>query len=76
VKRLGKSRRDDALIEGMVKLCHSLGIDTIAEFVESADQAEKLRKMGVKYGQGWLFGKPSDALGLPSTAATAARPRR
>ncbi len=76
VKRLGKSRRDDALIEGMVKLCHSLGIDTIAEFVETAEQAEKLRKMGVKYGQGWLYGKPSDAVGLPATAATGTRPRR
>jgi EAL domain-containing protein (putative c-di-GMP-specific phosphodiesterase class I) len=76
VKRLGKSRRDDALIEGMVKLCHSLGIDTIAEFVETAEQAEKLRKIGVKYGQGWLYGKPADTVGLPPVATTAARARR
>ena len=30
---------------------------TVAEFVETADIAQKLRALGVDYGQGYAFGK-------------------
>jgi len=35
------------------------GKQTVAEFVETPDQLERLRKMGVDYGQGYLLGKPN-----------------
>jgi EAL domain-containing protein (putative c-di-GMP-specific phosphodiesterase class I)/GGDEF domain-containing protein len=34
------------------------GKKTVAEFVETAEQLEKLGKIGVDYGQGYLLGKP------------------
>jgi EAL domain-containing protein (putative c-di-GMP-specific phosphodiesterase class I) len=37
----------------------SEGKQTVAEFVETPDQLERLRKVGVDYGQGYLLGKPS-----------------
>jgi EAL domain-containing protein (putative c-di-GMP-specific phosphodiesterase class I) len=43
----------------MIHLCNELGIDTIAEFVETEEQAEQIKSWGVILGQGYLFGKPS-----------------
>ncbi len=34
------------------------GKETVAEFVETTEQLEKLREIGVNYGQGYLLGKP------------------
>jgi len=58
VKRIGQSKRDEVMLGGLVRLCDELGIQTVAEFVETKAQADVLRAMGVGLGQGWLFGKP------------------
>ncbi len=47
-----------AFLRSMVSLCRELGIKTIAEWVETEEQAEMLRGLGVGYAQGWLFGRP------------------
>ena len=42
-------------------LARDLGIDAIAEGVETAEQLAQLRELGCKYGQGYLFSKPLDS---------------
>ena len=42
----------------MLSLSKELKVSTIAEMVETEEQASALRELGVTYGQGWLFGKP------------------
>jgi len=59
IKQAVRDRRDEAILKAMIVMCRTLGIFTIAEFVETEDQATKLREMGVDYGQGYLFGRPS-----------------
>jgi len=71
VDRLGRSAKDDAMIRGLVRLCDELGIVTIGERVETRAQADTLRRLGVKYGQGWLFGKPMAAPIIPWDFAAA-----
>ena len=34
-------------------------MSTIAEMIETEDQATAVRALGVGYGQGWLFGHPA-----------------
>lgn len=76
VKRLGYSPRDDAMMKGIVSLCRDLHIKTIAEMIETNDQAAALRAIGVEYGQGYLFGKPGATAQLPpATVARIARRR-
>ena len=46
-------------LRAMATLCADLGIETIGEMVEDEDVAQFLVEAGVRYGQGYLFGKPS-----------------
>ena len=46
------------LLHGIIGLARSLGLQTIAEGVETAAQATQLRDFGCHLGQGYLFGRP------------------
>jgi len=48
-------------IVAIVSLAHALGIDAIAEGVESEEQADRLRELGCELAQGYLLGKPKPA---------------
>lgn len=48
-----------ALVRALVSFADALGIDVIAEGIESAAAAELLRDLGVRYGQGYHFGRPA-----------------
>jgi len=49
---------DQAMVESINNIGHLMGIKTIAEFVEHLDIAERLRELGVDYGQGYGLAKP------------------
>jgi EAL domain-containing protein (putative c-di-GMP-specific phosphodiesterase class I) len=56
-----------AMVETIVHVSHSLGICTVAESVETAEQVKILRELGADVGQGYFFAKPlavEDALML------------
>ena len=48
-----------AFIRSIVGLCADLGIQTIAEYVETAEIANFLKLLKVRYAQGYLYGKPT-----------------
>ena len=47
-----------AIIEGSVMIAERFGVHTVAEGVETVEQARLLHAIGVTYLQGYLFGKP------------------
>jgi EAL domain-containing protein (putative c-di-GMP-specific phosphodiesterase class I) len=53
-----------AVIRAILALASTLGIDTIAEGIETQAQREALEQLGCVYGQGYLFGSPAAASGL------------
>ena len=61
---------DHVLLEGIVKLGHSLGIDVVAEGIEREEQAAMLRRMGCRQAQGFLFSRPVDEASVPMLLAS------
>jgi EAL domain-containing protein (putative c-di-GMP-specific phosphodiesterase class I) len=51
-------RNSQATVCAVVELARGLKIETVAEYVENAEIAEQVKKMGVDYAQGYAFGKP------------------
>lgn len=62
VRDVLRSSRDQAFIKAITRLCKEINVQTVAEFVEDEKQAVTLRNLGVDFGQGYLFGKPSPEL--------------
>jgi len=60
-----ESNEDSNIVKTIISLGHQLGMDVIAEGIETAEQLAGLRKLNCNYGQGYFFSKP-----LPEDAAT------
>lgn len=58
VKDILTSSFDMTFIRFVVQLCHDVGIEVCLEGVETEEEYEIVRSMGLDYIQGYLFGKP------------------
>jgi diguanylate cyclase (GGDEF)-like protein len=58
VKGIAKNYLDYALVESIQKIGTSMGLHTIAEYVETEDIARKLVQIGVVMGQGYYLSPP------------------
>ena len=47
-----------AVINAVVALAQGFDMDIVAEGMETAEQAETLRRSGCHIGQGYFFGRP------------------
>jgi EAL domain-containing protein (putative c-di-GMP-specific phosphodiesterase class I) len=48
------------IVRAITTLAHSIGIDVVAEGIETNQQLELLQTLGCELGQGYLFSKPLD----------------
>jgi len=69
VAGLTRDRRTQDMVNGIVQLLHSLKLTSIAEGVETAEQAEQLTAMGWDLAQGYYFGRPAAVTGVAVAAA-------
>lgn len=53
-----RSQRSSAVVGAILALAHSLGIEVVAEGIETEAQRQALVAMGCVYGQGFYFGRP------------------
>lgn len=58
VRRMAVDRIAESIVSGIARAAETLGVPTIAEHVESAAAAERLRELGVTLGQGFHLGRP------------------
>jgi EAL domain-containing protein (putative c-di-GMP-specific phosphodiesterase class I) len=52
---------DEAFVDAILRLGESLGLAAVAEGIEHPAQAARLRELGCRFGQGYLFGRPEPA---------------
>ena len=58
VHNVGFDGDNQALCEAMVVLAHKLGLQVIAEGVETAEQRDFLHAVGCDFAQGYLYSQP------------------
>ncbi len=58
VKDIANNKADVAIVKSMNEIAHSLGMETIAEYVENNEIHEILKTIGVDYAQGYGIQKP------------------
>ncbi len=67
VGRLAAGDGQAEIVNTIATLAHNLGLEVIAEGIETVQQYEWLKTLGCEFGQGYLFSRP-----LTASAATAA----
>jgi len=60
VKDIATDNTSYAMVKSINEVGHTMGIKTIAEFVENEDILVKLKEIGVDYAQGYHIHKPED----------------
>lgn len=61
VKNIGIDVNDEIIIKSTIALAHNLGLQVLAEGIETESQRKFLVKNGCTYGQGYYFSKPLTA---------------
>lgn len=58
VREMRQDRRDQAIVQSMIDIGHSLDKEVVAEFVEDAETLQQLIRMGINHAQGYYIGRP------------------
>jgi diguanylate cyclase (GGDEF)-like protein len=58
VRDILTDRNSQATVKAVVELARGLGIETVAEYVESEEIGREMRRLGVDYAQGYAYGIP------------------
>jgi EAL domain-containing protein (putative c-di-GMP-specific phosphodiesterase class I) len=58
VSKICKSSEDAAVVDGMIRIAHGLGLKVVCEGVETAEERDRLKSFGCDFGQGYYFDRP------------------
>ncbi|MFF7872423.1 aminotransferase class I/II-fold pyridoxal phosphate-dependent enzyme [Streptomyces qaidamensis] len=58
IDNIARDAQQVALVEGIVRIADTLGLQVIAEGIENTAQRDLLAGMGCRFGQGFLFARP------------------
>jgi diguanylate cyclase (GGDEF)-like protein/PAS domain S-box-containing protein len=75
INDLGSSPADQAIVEAMIVMAHKLGMQVIAEGVETEDQSRMLQVAGCDFAQGYLFARPMPIADFFQTIPSRITPR-
>jgi len=54
-----ESTQSMQIVQSSIDLAHSLGMNVVAEGIETKDVGDKLLELKCDYGQGWHYGRPA-----------------
>ncbi len=58
VRDSGNNPRTESMVRAIAQLAHTMGMETVAEYVETDDLRTRMTALGVDYGQGFAIGRP------------------
>jgi EAL domain-containing protein (putative c-di-GMP-specific phosphodiesterase class I) len=61
--RIEEAEGNLAIVKAIVTLAHQLGMEVVAEGIQTAEQLARLRALGCEYGQGYFISEPVAADG-------------
>ncbi len=61
IRDLQHGGREATFVKHLVNMCAELNVRTLAEMVETAEAQDAVKRAGVDYAQGWLYGRATDA---------------
>ncbi|MDJ0715038.1 MAG: EAL domain-containing protein [Prochloraceae cyanobacterium] len=61
VDNMEVKRENRKIVQALVSLAQNIGMNVVAEGIETTEQTALLEKLQCQYGQGYLFSKPLDA---------------
>ena len=61
VGRIGEAAENIEIVRTIVSLAENMGMEVVAEGIETLSQLKQLRKLKCQYGQGYLFSRPVNA---------------
>lgn len=74
VRNMERNEGDRIIVQTIVGMAHSLGLQVIAEGVETSAQLAQLEAFGCAMFQGYLFGRPKPVADLTAELADPSRP--
>ena len=75
IATLTENTKSLEIVKTALALAQNLGVDVVAEGVETAEQFEMLRRLGCSRGQGYYFFRPLDARHAREAISNGTRPR-
>jgi diguanylate cyclase (GGDEF)-like protein len=61
ISEITVDKSSEHIVRAILMMCEGLDLKVIAEGIETEEQAEMLRALGCRSGQGWLYGKAVDS---------------
>ncbi|MGH8197998.1 MAG: putative bifunctional diguanylate cyclase/phosphodiesterase [Steroidobacteraceae bacterium] len=58
VRDSGNNQRTESMVRAIAQLAHTMGMETVAEYVETDDLRTRMAALGVDFGQGFAIGRP------------------
>jgi EAL domain-containing protein (putative c-di-GMP-specific phosphodiesterase class I) len=72
VRHAHQKRVNRQVIRAILEMAKGVGATVIAEGIETIEEADALLELGVRYGQGYYYGRPLDPrLARPSVGTVA-----
>lgn len=65
----GRAANSEAIVEALLVMANALGMQIIAEGIETQEQLDMLRRLKCPFGQGYLLGRPQLITQLPIAGA-------
>ncbi|MDQ3814709.1 MAG: EAL domain-containing protein, partial [Armatimonadota bacterium] len=69
ISRMSLQHEKAEIVSTIIRLARNLGMNVVAEGVETEEQLAQLKELQCQYGQGYLFSKPVDTAAIETMLA-------